>query len=130
MSDQANVELVNAWFAALGSGDTHAAVNLMSDDVVWHTGGRGRFAGDVEGKEAIVDSLDRFGAAIDSITDELHAVLADEEHAVALNNSTVTRGDKTLNQSNIFVFHIADGRITEVWLSFRYPYENDEFFPA
>lgn len=60
MSDQANVELVNAWFAALGSGDTHAAVNLLSDDAVWHTGGRGRFAGDFEGKEAIVESLDRF----------------------------------------------------------------------
>ncbi len=130
MSDQPNVELVNAWFAALGSGDTRAAANLMSDDAVWHTGGRGRFAGDFEGKEAIVDSLDRFGAATDSITDDLHAVLADDEHTVALNNSTVTRGDQTLNQSNIFVFHITGGRITEVWLSFRYPYENDEFFPA
>jgi ketosteroid isomerase-like protein len=52
VSDQANVELVNAWFAALGSGDTRAAANLMSDDAVWHTGGRGRFAGDFEGKEA------------------------------------------------------------------------------
>ncbi len=130
MSDHPNVDLVNAWFAALGRGDTGAAASLMSDDAVWHTGGRGQFAGDFEGREAIVNSLDRFGVATDSITDDLHAVLADDEHAVALNNSTVTRGDETLNQSNIFVFHIADSLITEVWLSFRYPYENDEFFRA
>ena len=130
MSDQPNVDLVNAWFTALGRGDTGAAANLMSDDAAWHVSGRGRFAGDYEGREAVVDYLDQFAASIDSISDDLHAVLADDEHAVALNNSTVTRGDKTLNQSNIFVFHIVGGRITEVWLSFRYPYENDEFFSA
>lgn len=130
MTEHPNAELVRQWFAALGSGDNKEAIRLMSDDAVWHTGGRGTFAGDDVGKGAILDYLDRFGSEVDSITDDLHSVLADDEHAVALNNSTVTRGDETLNQSNIFVFHVAGGQITEVWLSFRYQYENDEFFPA
>jgi len=103
---------------------------MMSDDAVLHISGRGGFAGDFEGKDSIVAYLNRFGNAIDSITDDLHSVLADDEHAVVLNNSTVTRGDETLHENNIWVYHVAGGQITEVWLSFRDQYKNDEFFPA
>ncbi len=130
MTEHPNVVLINQWFAAFGNQDTEGATALLSDEAVWHTGGRGAFAGDFEGKESITDYLNRFGGSVDSIVDDVHSVLADDEHVVVLNNSTITRGDETLNQSNIFVFHVADGMITEVWLTFRFPYENDEFFPV
>ena len=130
MNEHPNAALVRQWFAALGNQDIEAAIALMSDEAVWHTSGRGRYAGDYEGKDSVSDYLNRFGRSVDSIVEDLHSVLADDEHAVALNNSTLTRGDKTLNQSNVFVFHVADGQIAEVWISFLYPYENDEFFPA
>lgn len=128
MAEHPNATLIRQWFAALGGQDIEAAIALMSDDAVVHISGRGGFAGDFEGKDSIIAYMDRFGSEIDSITDDLHSVLADDEHAVALNNSTVTRGDETLNQSNIWVFHVAGGQITEVWLSSRDQYENDEFF--
>ena len=128
MAEHPNATLVRQWFAALGDQDNEAAIALMSDEAVWHTSGRGRFAGDYAGKESVSAYLNGFGMSVDSIVDDLHSVLADDEHAVALNNSTLTRGDKTLNQSNVFVFHVAGGQITEVWVSFLYQYENDEFF--
>jgi ketosteroid isomerase-like protein len=128
MAEHPNATLVRQWFTALGNQDNEAAIALMSDEAVWHTSGRGRFAGDYEGKESVSAYLNGFGMSVDSIVDDLHSVLADDEHAVALNNSTLTRGDKTLNQSNVFVFHVAAGQITEVWVSFLYQYENDEFF--
>ncbi len=130
MAEHPNATLVRQWFAALGNQDNEAAIALMSDEAVWHTSGRGRFAGDYEGKESVSAYLNGFGMSVDSIVDDLHSVLADDEHAVALNNSSLTRGDKTLNQSNVFVFHVAGGQITEVWVSFLYQYENDEFFPV
>jgi len=130
MAEHPNATLVRQWFAALGDQNNEAAIALMSDEAVWHTSGRGRFAGDYEGKESVSAYLNGFGMSVDSIVDDLHSVLADDEHAVALNNSTLTRGDKTLNQSNVFVFHVAGGQITEVWVSFLYQYENDEFFPV
>ena len=130
MAEHPNATLVRQWFTALGDQDNEAAIALMSDEAVWHTSGRGRFAGDYEGKESVSAYLNGFGMSVDSIVDDLHSVLADDEHAVALNNSTLTRGDKTLNQSNVFVFHVAGGQITEVWVSFLYQYENDEFFPV
>ena len=130
MAEHPNATLVRQWFTALGNQDNEAAIALMSDEAVWHTSGRGRFAGDYEGKESVSAYLNGFGMSVDSIVDDLHSVLADDEHAVALNNSTLTRGDKTLNQSNVFVFHVAGGQITEVWVSFLYQYENDEFFPV
>ena len=130
MNEHPNATLVRQWFAALGGQDIEAAFALMSDEAVLHISGRGGFAGDFEGKDSIIAYLNRFGNAIDSITDDLHSVLADDEHAVALNNSTVTRGDQTLNENNIWVYHVAGGQITEAWLSFRDQYKNDEFFPA
>ena len=130
MAEHPNATLVRQWFTALGDQNNEAAIALMSDEAVWHTSGRGRFAGDYEGKESVSAYLNGFGMSVDSIVDDLHSVLADDEHAVALNNSTLTRGDKTLNQSNVFVFHVAGGQITEVWVSFLYQYENDEFFPV
>ena len=130
MADHPNATLVRQWFAALGSNDIKAATALMSADAGWHNSGRGRFAGDFEGREAVFDYLGRFGSAVDSITDDLQFVLADDERAVALNNSILTRGDEMLNQSNLFVFDVSGGQITDVRLSFMHQYENDEFFPA
>ena len=130
MAEHPNATLIRQWFAALGGQDIDAAVGLMSDDAAVHISGRGGLAGDFEGKDSIVAYLNRFGNAIDSITDDLHSVLADDEHAVALNNSTLIRGDETLHEDNIWVYHVTGGQITEVWLSFRDQYENDEFFPV
>jgi ketosteroid isomerase-like protein len=130
MADHPNATLIRQWFAALGSNDIKAATALMSADAGWHNSGRGRFAGDYEGKEAVLAYLDSFGSAIDSITDDLQFVLADDERAVAIDNSTVTRGDETIDQRNLFVFDVSGGQITDLRVSFLNQYENDEFFPA
>ncbi len=46
---------------------------------------------------------------------DVHTVMADEEHGVALTRTTARRGEKRLIAQSVNVFHVRDGKITEVW---------------
>jgi len=46
---------------------------------------------------------------------ELHDVLADDDHTVALLRCTAQRDGKTLDMNYARVFHISGGKITEAW---------------
>jgi uncharacterized protein len=59
---------------------------------------------------------------------ELHDVVANDEHAVAL---YVTRGERegrTLENKTVLVSHIRNGKIAEAWLVGEDQYAADEFF--
>jgi ketosteroid isomerase-like protein len=59
---------------------------------------------------------------------ELHDVLANDEHAVALVTTSAEQADKQLNDNLVAVYHLRDGKITEVWLQSTDLYAVDEFF--
>ena len=65
---------------------------------------------------------------MDSFGQEVHAVLADDEHGVALVKATATRGDDRLEVNNVLVFHVDNGLATEVWVASTDPYAGDEFW--
>jgi ketosteroid isomerase-like protein len=59
---------------------------------------------------------------------ELHDVVANDEHAVAL---YVTRGERegrTLENRDVLVSHIRNGKIAEAWLLTDDLYAADEFY--
>lgn len=122
-----NAQQVLKGFQAFAEGDMETMKDLFDENAVWHVGGRNRWSGDYEGLEAI---LGFFGgiAAEASINQDVHAVLADDEHAVALINSTTTRGDKTLESQLVFTFHVSDGKVSEVWGTSHDDYAGDEFW--
>lgn len=123
-----NEDLVRKGFAAFATGDLATMDALFADDVVWHSGGRSMLSGTFEGKEAVFANFGRFASEVESFNQELHAILADDEHAVALVNATMTRGGKTETQPQVIVFHIADGKVTEAWISFQDAYAADAFW--
>ncbi len=114
-------------FQAFAAGDMATMKELFHDDAVWHVGGRNRWSGDYEGLDAI---LGFFGDIAEeaSISQDVHAILGDDDHVVALINSTATRGDKTLESHLIFTFHSRDGKVSEVWGTSLDDYATDEFW--
>ena len=46
---------------------------------------------------------------------DLHAVLADDEHGVALVVVTASRGGRTVKVNAVDVMHLRDGKVVEVW---------------
>lgn len=125
-----NADIVRKGFQAFADGDMATLDQLMADDARWHSVGRTPLSGDFEGKEAIFGSFARVVQETDSIQQDIHAILADDEHVVALVNGTVARGGKTYVGQQVFVFHVVDGKATEVWVTQQDPYAADAFWAS
>jgi len=117
MAEHPNIELVRRGYAAFGSGDMDTLRELIAADVVWHSGGHNPLAGDYEGLDATLELFGRFfEISGGDIRQELHDVLANDEHAVVLLKSHLGRPDgRSYDGNDVHVFHIADGKVTEFW---------------
>lgn len=111
-----NEEFVRRGFQAFAEGDMATLDQLFAEDAVWHSAGTSPLGGDYVGKPAIFGSFAMIGELSDSFSQEIHAILADDEHAVALARVHATRGDRTLDANQVIVFHARDGKVTEAWL--------------
>ncbi len=112
-----NADLVRKGFEAFAAGDMATLDGIMSDDVVWHASGDGVLAGDFVGKQAVFGSFALIPQETDSFSQELHAIVADDEHTIALVNATATRRGKTVTLAQVLVFHLEDGKAKEVWIT-------------
>jgi len=110
-----NADLVRKGVEAMIAGDMATVGEMIADDAKFHWPGTGSMPGDVEGKEAILAMMSVMPEGITSWQSELHAVLADDDHAVVLLRNTAVRGGETLLLDVVQVFHIADGKLTEGW---------------
>ena len=118
MSEHANVALVRRAMQAMNETDMAIAERemgivdaFMADDIVWHEIGRSEPR---RGKDELRSAM--MGAARDyKVTYELHDVVANDDHAVALGTATATRGGKTLIYRTAEIFHIRGGKAVERW---------------
>ncbi len=112
-----NADLVRKGFEAFDAGDMAALDAIMADDMVWHASGTGVVSGDFVGKQAVFESFALIPQETDAFSQEIHAIVADDEHTVALVNATLTRRGKTASIAQVFVFHLEDGKAKEVWVT-------------
>jgi uncharacterized protein len=116
VTDHPHIEVFRRTYAAFTKGDMKALAEVFAEDVFWHTPGRNPLSGDYEGRDATFASFEReFELSGGTYTVEVHDVLANDNHTVALLRSTAQRDDKTLDMNYVLVFHIGDGKITEGW---------------
>ena len=112
-----NEELVRRGFEAFEEGDMATLDQLFADDAVWHSADNTPFGGDHAGKPAIFASFAKVRELSDSFSQEIHSVLADDEHAVAQTHVHATRGDRRLKANQVIVFHVREGKVTEAWVA-------------
>jgi uncharacterized protein len=124
-----NEEAVRRGFDAFAKGDMDTLRELFDQDAVWHVSGRNPLAGDYRGMDEILASFARtMEVTGGTFRADLHDVVANDEHAVAL---YVTRGERegrTLEDKSVLVSHMRNGKIAEAWLLDVDPYAADEFF--
>lgn len=58
----------------------------------------------------------------------LHDAVANDEHAVALVEWSATIGGRTLHGREVGIYHVRNGRVTEVWFHPEDPQAYAEFF--
>ncbi len=117
MAEHPNIDLVRRGYAAFGSGDMSTLRELIAADVVWHSGGHNPLSGDYKGLEETLGLFGRFfEISGGDMSQELHDVLANDEHAVVLLRQHIGRPDgRSYDGNDVHVFHIADGKVTEFW---------------
>lgn len=69
-----------------------------------------------------------FEASGGTISVELHDVIGDDEHVVALTTVRAQREGRSSQEEAVRVVHIGDGKATEVWTHPRDQYATDEFW--
>ena len=128
MKEHPNVTLTKQGFAAFATGDLPTLNTMLSNDIVWHGAGRSFLGGDFKGKAEVLGVFARVTQEADSFDQKIHAVLADDDHAVALVEAHATREGKEARIHQVFVFHISQGQITEAWVTMQDQYSADEFW--
>jgi len=125
-----NEDVVRGGYAAFGRGDIEALQSqFFAPDVRWHFPGRSPFAGDYVGLAEVLGWLVRSAEASGgTLRVELHDVVGNDDHVVALVNVRAEREGKKLDDNSVQVFHVKDGKATEVWTYPANVYAEDEFW--
>ncbi len=117
MAEHPNVALVRRAMQAMNEMDMSRADQemaiveaFMADDIVWHEIGRDEPR---RGKDELRATMSTMSDV--TIKYELHDVVANDDHAIALGTATATRNGKTLIYRTAEIFHIRDGKATERW---------------
>ena len=122
-----NEEVARSATEALSKGDIETFLGLHTDGVVLHFPGRGPFSGDHRGKDGLAQLFQRQMQFLDAPPQiENHDILANDDHAVVLNETRASRGGRSLEQQQVVVMHLEGGKISEVWLHFSDQQAMDE----
>ena len=109
-----------------------ASVGAYADEVVLHIGGRSPIAGDYHG-------LDDFRRYVHVLTEqlrgdfeiaEIHDVVANDEHTVALLRERAVREGRSFVFNRVIVYHVRGGKISEIWVHEDDQTAVDEFFSS
>jgi ketosteroid isomerase-like protein len=89
--------------------------DLLSDDIVWHVGGNSKWSGTFEGKGKVLGMFMRQSQAMTTKAD-IHDILGSDEHVVALGTASASaENGQSAEWRYAQMFHIRDGKATEVW---------------
>lgn len=129
MADHPNLEAARAGYKAFAEGDMETLNDVMSDDIVWHFPGDNIMSGDYKGKEEVFAMFARLAQETGgTFKNDVHDLLANDDHGVALVDQSAERGGKRLENRSVHVSHWKDGKLTEFWSMQEDQKAADEFF--
>ena len=110
MDDHPNARLIREMI----DDPVRSEVDFVTDDVEWH------FIGPIPPLHSKAEMLERqagggSGRDYEQIDAKTHDVLANDQHAVALLETTFRHGEKTLTYRTAEIYHMRDGKISARW---------------
>lgn len=102
-------QAIRGMYDAINAGDLDAVGAEFSTDALWH--GADAL---IRGSHAIAELVGQLREASgETLQIELHDVLANDDHAVALQVTRADRRGRSLADRVVYVFHMRDGKIAE-----------------
>ena len=106
-----------------------ALAELIAGDVTWHVRGVGPLSGDYHGRDEVFAFFGRLAEqTAGTFRLDVHDVLANDEHAVALCTLSASRGTKSVEVPVANVSHVRDGKVTEFWGATTDPQASIDFW--
>jgi ketosteroid isomerase-like protein len=116
VEEHPNGTLLRGLLEAFSAGDIRAMEASFHDDLTWHAPGTNRFSGQFRGRAAAMQRLAQMREAGISTSFDVHDVVANDEHAVALVHLHLEVADgRRYDQPQVQVAHVQEGRIVEIW---------------
>ena len=109
MAEHPNVALMRRANEEMQRDGPAGMAKYLADDVVWHEIGRD------EPRRGIAELAASAGAVDYEISWEVHDILGNDDHVVALGTATATRAGRTLSYRTAEIYHVKNGKITERW---------------
>ena len=129
MADHPNATLLRKGYEAFASGDMATLTELFAEDVVWRVSGNSQISGEHRGRDAVFAMFAKTTQLSGgTFKIELHDVLANDEHAVALTRATASREGKQYDALDTDVYHVSGGKVTEFWSMAEDTRVADEFW--
>jgi ketosteroid isomerase-like protein len=111
-----NEQLVRRGKEAFLHGDLDTVKEVLADDFVLHTSGKGPFDREYRGRDAFFGYIRKVGELSGgTYRQELHDLAATDDHAIALVTVRAQRNGKSIEYRSAEIFHVRDGRATEAW---------------
>ena len=130
MSEQPNAAVIRSAYEAIGKADVAAVAALLADDITWYESTAG-MEGVYRGRDQVLALLGQvFQQAGMQMSVAIHDILANDDHAVILHESTLTVGDRTHTGQYADIYHLRDGKITAHWHLAVDPRADAEFASA
>jgi ketosteroid isomerase-like protein len=129
MNQHPNAAIIRSAYEAMEKGDVATYTALIDDDIIWHESTPG-FEGDYHGRDQVLALLGKVfqetGVQMGPIS--IHDILANDDHAVILHESTLTMKGRTITGRYVDVYHVRNGKATEHWHLAVDPKADEEFF--
>lgn len=112
------IELMRRGYEAFGKGDLDTLREQFAPDLVWHVGGDNPLTGDYKGIDEVFGYFGRiFEMTGGNLQQEVHDLLASDEHAVAITHVRASRPDgRKMDMNQVGVYHVnANNQVTEAW---------------
>ena len=112
-----NLEVVRGAFDAFKAGNAEAMMKAMAPNIHYHLAPSANFTGDYRGVQAVMGFFGQIAQESQGTFQvELLEAAASGERVFVLYKVTGKRGAKTLDASDVGVFTLADGAITDAMI--------------
>ncbi len=109
MTEHPNVQIVRDALDSMTETDVAALAAVVAENIEYHQIG----APAIMGKAALIESMEGFGEMEFGL--DVHDVLANDDHTIALLDVTVKAAGQEFNYRTAEIYHIEDGKITKRW---------------
>lgn len=133
MEENATVALHKKAHSAAQTGDMETLTEMIAEDVIWHSHGKGPFSGDFQGRDAV---LTQFFGTMAELSDgtagfeEIHNYFGSGDYSAAFFDWTATRNGNTTVVAVCEIIRWRNGQIVEEWGFIADQYEYDEFWTS